>query len=257
METEEGLCKKNDLEEPARNGSAGYFGGSEIWKLLGLSVLVAMILIGCSRTWNYVELAEPAIAESPSASDCKECHEDEYASWDKTKHSEPSRMQKIPFQQLHECGACHDNLVPHVDELGDDVPSAIPEMTKTEQNAVCGKCHYNQELLGRKAINPHDKHALFMSVGFQDKKRLISCLECHSGHEGKGNMLQGIRAHNCFKCHKEAIVTMGVFQPLNYLFVGKVCFACHPPHGGTTKGMVARMTTGIALTCVPCHLPGS
>lgn len=151
------------------------------------------------------------------------------------------------------CGACHDNLATHADKPDVVVPSVLTELEKTQQNNVCGKCHYSQDLLGKKAINPHDKHALFMSVGFEGKKRQISCLECHSGHKGKGDMLHGIKAHTCFKCHKEAIVTMGIFQPLNYLLAGKVCLGCHPPHGGTAKDMVARMATGIAMTCVPCH----
>jgi len=40
-------------------------------------------------------------------------------------------------------------------------------------------------------------------------------------------MLVSITAPVGFTCHKEAIVTMGVFQPFNYLFFGKTCQAYH------------------------------
>jgi hypothetical protein len=38
-------------------------------------------------------------------------------------------------------------------------------MTRTEQNIICGKLHFNQKLLGRRSINPEDKHVILMSVG--------------------------------------------------------------------------------------------
>ena len=228
-----------------------------MWKALGLCFLIALILIGCSRTWNYTELEEFSVdTNSPPALDCRECHQREYDSWKATKHANSSHMQAIPLDQLQGCGACHGNLTSHKNEPATNVPPDLPELGKAEQNVVCGKCHYNKELLGKKAINPHDKHGLFMSVGFEGKKRQISCLDCHSGHKGKGDMLHGIRAHTCFKCHKEAIVTMGVFQLPNYLSAGKVCLGCHPPHGGTFVGKSARMITGALLTCVICHPTG-
>jgi predicted CXXCH cytochrome family protein len=224
---------------------------------LGLCILAVLISVGCARTWNYTRLEKfNAEKDSPSALSCKECHQVEYGTWKMTKHAGSSRMEKIPLEQFRECAACHDNLASHVDEPGVSMPAIFPEMEKTKQNTICGKCHYNQDLLGKKAINPGDKHGLFMSVGFEDRKRQISCLDCHSGHKGKSDMLRSIRAHTCFSCHKEAIVTMGVFQPFNYLFFGKVCLGCHPPHGGSTKGTVARMATGTMLTCVVCHPPG-
>ncbi len=66
-------------------------------------------------------------------------------------------------------------------------------------------------------------------------------------------MLAGARAHVCFRCHKTAIVTMGVFQPVNYLTFGKACQACHTVHGGSGLAKVARMSTGV---CVVCHFGG-
>lgn len=230
-----------------------------MWKFLGFSILILLLLVGCARKWDYAELDEfAAEKDSPSATNCRECHEEEHDSWKETKHADSSRMEKIPHEQLRECAACHDNLASHTVEPDVNVPSSISELAKTEQNIVCGKCHYNQELFGRKAINPHDRHGLFMSVGFEGKKRQIACLDCHSGHNGKSEMLQSMKAHTCFKCHKEAIVTMGIFQPLNYLFFGKICLSCHTAHGGTTTEKVVRATAGILLTtCVPCHVPGT
>ena len=67
-------------------------------------------------------------------------------------------------------------------------------------------------------------------------------------------MLASIKAHICFTCHKEAIVTMGVFQPFNYLFLGKACQACHAIHGGSSGAQAARMGAGF---CVVCHVVGT
>ena len=126
-------------------------------------------------------------------------------------------------------------------------------MNKTDQNTLCGKCHYNQNLFRGSTINPQDKHALFMSVGLEGKKQQIACLDCHSGHKGGTEMLVTIRAHICFTCHKSAIVTMGIFQPFNYLAFGKFCQACHAIHGGSGTAQATRMGIGV---CVICHFAG-
>jgi DNA-nicking Smr family endonuclease len=40
--------------------------------------------------------------------------------------------------------------------------------SRSERNKTrSGKCHYNQNIFGRDAVNPHDKHALYKSVGFE------------------------------------------------------------------------------------------
>jgi predicted CXXCH cytochrome family protein len=94
---------------------------------------------------------------------------------------------------------------------------------------------------------------MFMSVGFEGHKRQLACLDCHSGHSGKAKMSAHLRAHTCYQCHKEAIVTMGVFLPINYLTFGKACQACHPLHGGSPASKSARMGVGV---CVVCHFTG-
>ncbi len=226
---------------------------------LVLPVTVTLLIAGCagSGRWDYTALkdirGEPGVLK---ASDCAGCHEREYQTWARSRHSKESVMQAVPSEELHQCGACHSNLPSHPPDPENNHPVKIATLSKTEQNAVCGKCHHNKELLGTGAINPQGKHGLITNVGFSQSKHQLSCLDCHSGHTHHSGMLKSIRAHTCFKCHKEAIITMGVFQPLNYLGAGRVCFACHPPHGASKPILAARLAVGMAGTCVICHLPG-
>ncbi len=224
----------------------------------GVVLLLASLiaLSGCApRTWQFtpIDTFKPAETVPPAAA-CQMCHQKEYESWMKTRHASATHMAVVPIQDLRECGACHTGLATQAADSSVK-PGPLPEaMSKTERNTLCGKCHFNQKLLDSMAINPDDKHALFMSVGFEGKKEQITCLDCHSGHQGGADMLQSIKAHVCFKCHKAAIVTMGVFQPFNYLTFGKACQACHAIHGGSSGEQAARMGIGV---CVVCHVVGT
>ena len=223
--------------------------------LLQAFACIAVLITGCARTWEFTPLETFKPAETvPPATTCMPCHQQEYDSWKKTQHSSLTHMATVTVPGLSECGACHAGIAAHASD-----PTVTPgispaRMTKSEQNLLCGKCHFNQDVLKGDAINPADKHALFMSVGFEGKERQIACLDCHSGHRGKSEMLVSIKAHICFQCHKEAIVTMGVFQPFNYLFFGKACQACHTVHGGSGGAQAARMGVGF---CVVCHVAGA
>lgn len=127
-------------------------------------------------------------------------------------------------------------------------------MTKSAQNRLCGDCHFDENRVGRNVINPQLDHGLFSSAGFEGKTHQLSCLDCHDVHSDHDHLLENSQANLCFKCHKSAIVTMGIFQPVNYLAGGKLCTACDAPHGTTRAGHAARMTAGVAALCVPCHL---
>ena len=215
---------------------------------------ILLVIIGCARTWMYhpIEKFRP-VGTVPPASVCQSCHPDQFGAWKKNRHGDESRMSRVPVAELRECEACHQNTTAHVADPQAKAPAKIAKMTKTEQNSICGKCHYNQELFKGRAINPHDKHGLYKSVGFEGQKQQLSCLDCHSGHQGKSEMLVRIKAHICYKCHKGAIATMGIFQPFSYLTFGKACQACHAVHGGSKGAQWARMGTGV---CVICHFVG-
>jgi predicted CXXCH cytochrome family protein len=216
--------------------------------------LICLILAGCARTWQFspLESYQPSVAV-PAATSCQTCHKSQYDSWKKTRHASEGRMAIVPINDLRECGACHDNIAAHAADPSNTPGTKIAGLNKTEQNTICGKCHYNQNIFGKRAINPQDKHALFMSVGLEGKEQQIACLDCHSGHKGGSEMLVSIKAHICFTCHKSAIVTMGIFQPFNYLFFGKACQACHAVHGGSSTAQATRMGVGF---CVICHFVG-
>jgi hypothetical protein len=66
-------------------------------------------------------------------------------------------------------------------------------------------------------------------------------------------VLVRIKAHICFECHTSAIVTMGIFQPFNYLTFGKMCQACQTVHGGSASERWGHMGVGF---CVICHFAG-
>ncbi len=220
---------------------------------LGFAVL--LLLGGCARTWQFTPIdVYKQVGTIPPASLCQPCHPSEYDSWKKTRHASEVHMAIIPVTGLRECGACHDNVTAHAADASIKPSISPAQLTRTGQNTLCGKCHFNQDLLGGSAINPEDKHALFMSVGLEGKKQQISCLDCHSGHKGGSDMLVSIKAHICFKCHKAAIVTMGIFQPFNYITFGKMCQACHAVHGGSSGAQAARMGVGV---CIICHFAGT
>lgn len=217
-------------------------------------LVVAFVLLGCARTWEYTRLESLQISENvPLAIRCRNCHEEAYQAWQKNRHGDAEKMAIVPVHGLRECEACHENTAEHLKDPEHYAPKDLTSLSKTEQNTLCGKCHYNQELFGKWAINPHDRHSLLMNAGFEGREKQLSCLDCHSGHSGKSEMLVKSKSHICFKCHKVAMVTMGVFQPFNYLSFGKACQACHAVHGGSGAAQWTRMSVGF---CVVCHFAG-
>ena len=227
------------------------------WKTAIGTFIVSATVLGCASNWNYDQPGKRVSdQDAPDAQICKQCHEHEYESWEKTAHADASRMKKLPGGSSFECGICHDNLVPHSDNPYDTKPSISSGLDKNEQNTTCGTCHFSKNMMGKEAFNPYYRHGLFMSVGFIGKKDTISCLDCHGGHSGKSQMLQRSKAHICFSCHKEAVVTMAFFQPFNYLSAGHACIGCHPQHGSPAGEHSTRVATGAAISCYVCHPTG-
>jgi hypothetical protein len=229
-----------------------------VLKSRALICLCALVLTGCSASGQgtHPKLAEPSPATSgPRAARCIICHKSEYETWKASPHGDAAAMAAVSRAQPRECGECHDDIAAHFASPHESRPPVIATLSKSDANRVCGRCHFSGGMPGKKAINPRHRHGLLTSVGFEGRKRQLSCLDCHRVHGGKGDMLRGMHAHTCFKCHREAIVTMGVFQPLNYAAAGKLCTACHATHGASTLGHAGRMIVGVGATCIVCHIP--
>ncbi len=223
--------------------------------LLCVMIVAAMLSTGCA-SMKKAPARGGSGADGGMAETCGQCHPDQYASWLKTPHADPGRMKAVGDASLRQCGACHELAEAHARDPEKVTPRSLDGMTGSDRTGVCGKCHFDKATTNGKTRNPHSRHGLFMSVGFEGFNRQISCLDCHRGHSEKADMLKSIRAHTCFQCHDEAVVTMGVFQPINYLTVGKTCVSCHPAHGGSRPEQAARMTVGLAVTCIICHPTG-
>lgn len=229
--------------------------------ILYFGLFAVITVCGCASN-SLFSFKRPLMPPPASIQSCTDCHSDEYATWSRTAHASAKEMKKVPTGTDRLCGACHDVPSAHPDAPDENKPASIATKTKTEQNAVCGKCHFDSSIVGWKDIDPKGRHGLFMSVGLDEKyKTQLSCLDCHEGHGKHADMLVTSRAHLCFTCHKEAIVTMGIVQPINYLTFGKACFGCHSPHGGSTAKQWTYTAAGTYLTvisaCNACHISQS
>ena len=188
-----------------------------------------------------------------------DCHDQEYETWSYTAHADSESMSRTASISDNSCTVCHEVAPAHAEAPDENPPRKIKAMSKSEQNALCGRCHFRKDLFGWSAIDPKGRHGLFMSVGFEEGyKKQLSCLDCHEGHGKHDDMLVTMKAHVCYTCHKEAIITMGIVQPFNYLTMGKACRACHTVHGASTVKQWAYTCVGtyltVAATCNACHI---
>ena len=225
--------------------------------MLLLVLVAAVVFSGCAAMKNSGQRDNEASGKDIASLTCTGCHTEQCTAWMESRHADPARMSNVTDPKLRQCEACHEQSLAHGENPGKVTHPSIHDMSKSEQNAICGKCHYNKNVTGGKTVNPHNRHGLFMSVGLEGYTQQVSCLDCHRGHGKKADMLRTVRAHSCFGCHKEAVITMGVFQPVNYLTAGKTCVGCHPAHGGSRPKQIARMTVGAAVTCIVCHPTGN
>lgn len=217
-------------------------------------------LCGCATAWKDL-LGRPYLPEPPGKiSACADCHSNEYNTWSRTKHASPTNMKNVPVGNGEYCAVCHVVPAGHEDDPEASKPADIAQQTKTEQNELCGSCHGDRDIVGRHTVDAGGRHGLFMSVGLDATKykEQLSCLDCHKGHGEHDDMLVTMRAHVCFTCHKEAIVTMGIAQPINYVTFGKTCFACHSAHPRDTWKQWVYTTAGtyatVVLACNACHI---
>jgi DmsE family decaheme c-type cytochrome len=212
-------------------------GGVPMKKLLLFSAacIAVLMLLPLTVSETYAQGA----AQYVGADSCKQCHEDQFKSFQASIHGK----KVIPGSPAAKegCESCHGPGSIHVDK-GGGKGVAIISFSKKEgakqKSAPCLACHENSKELISWDMGGH-------------KKMGVACDACHSGHSSKRSMLKGGQPGICLTCHKEVRADLNR-QAHHPIQEGKVkCTDCHTPHGGFgSKGIKADSTPDL---CYKCH----
>ncbi len=190
---------------------------------------------------GYEKVSGKPAAFAPAES-CKDCHEDIWNAFEKTKHGN-AKDPRAPASK-EGCQTCHGPMAEHVDagggketvnrRFGKDSP-----LTANEKSAVCLQCHEK----GNQALWEGSVH----------QGKGLACMNCHAVHGGNPKFLKFAVVHeNCFQCHKDKkseVMNRPSHHPIKE---GKMsCNACHNPHGSPTKHLIAANSTN--ELCYQCH----
>lgn len=166
---------------------------------------------------------------------CATCHADTVSNFDKTFHG---RKALSNAKLSNSCESCHGAGSGHVDGGGDI--SLIVNPKKLDAAAASGLC-----------LSCHKDAALMMWKTGSHATNDVSCLTCHSVHEGEGRKnLTKSSTDSCLQCHKKqkAEMRLSSHHPVPE---GKMsCVSCHNPHGGIEGNLKADSRQE---TCIKCH----
>jgi DmsE family decaheme c-type cytochrome len=165
---------------------------------------------------------------------CATCHAEKAEGFDKTFHGRKSLSNP---KLANACESCHGAGSLHA-EGGD--PALILNPKKLDASATAGLC-----------MKCHKDKALMMWKTGAHANNGVSCLTCHSVHEGEGRQsLVAGKTETCLKCHKsqQADMRLASHHPVPE---GKMsCVSCHNPHGGIEGNLKA---DSVNETCAKCH----
>ncbi|MDD5302059.1 MAG: DmsE family decaheme c-type cytochrome [Elusimicrobia bacterium] len=165
---------------------------------------------------------------------CATCHAEKAEAFSKTFHGRKSLSNG---KLANACESCHGAGSGHAD-AGDVAKITNPK--KLEPAAVAALC-----------LTCHKDKALMMWKTSPHKTNGVSCLTCHSIHEGEGrqSLVKG-KTDTCLECHtsQKADMRLPSHHPVAE---GKMsCVSCHNPHGGIEGNLKA--DSGEEL-CAKCH----
>ncbi|OGS01671.1 MAG: hypothetical protein A2V88_10945, partial [Elusimicrobia bacterium RBG_16_66_12] len=173
---------------------------------------------------------------------CAGCHAEVSEKFSKTFHG---RKSLSSAKLTDACESCHGAGGAHADGGGDVAKIINPKKLDASAAAdLCLKCHTNKNVMMWKTSH-HAQNGL-------------SCLQCHSVHEGTGRTSlkdravfeERIQTETCLKCHKKqkADMRLASHHPLPE---GKMsCVSCHNPHGGIEGSLKADSSEEL---CARCH----
>ncbi len=209
------------------------------WGRIRRAAFATMIAMLCS----FIKL--PAQAEEgklAGMATCATCHAEKVEAFPKTFHG---RKSLSSAKLANACESCHGAGAAHADGGGDITKITNPKKLDAAGIAdLCLKCHTNKNVMLWKTSH-HAQNGL-------------SCLQCHSVHEGDGRTSlkanavfeEKIQTETCLKCHKKqkADMRLASHHPIPE---GKMaCVSCHNPHGGIEGNLKADSSEEL---CAKCH----
>jgi DmsE family decaheme c-type cytochrome len=189
----------------------------------------------CSLSVLLLATAGGALAQEkkPESADCRGCHEDKLAQFDKTYHAGLAEG----------CLSCHKGGESHataqMEGKGTPGPS-LAKLSAKESNAICQSCHETKT------------NSTWM--GSAHERRGLRCTDCHSVHGFKSLRKQLKAASDpdtCYSCH-QSIRAQSLRTSHHPVREGLMtCGSCHNPHDGSKPKMIKAEYTN--ELCLQCH----
>lgn len=171
--------------------------------------------------------------------DCSTCHTKEHTGYVLTAHNRKADPRTPASAKS--CETCHGPASKHVEDPEKNKLRSFKKAAPADVNAVCSTCHNRGE------------HALWDNS--QHESRNLSCISCHSVHDGKsvtGQLKAAEQRDVCATCHRDkaAKLDRSGHMPVRE---GKMqCSSCHSPHGSTNVKLL-RKGDSVAEMCTSCH----
>lgn len=188
---------------------------------------------------------------------CKACHEDQFKSFEKTKHSKLSKIDSWK-DKVQGCEQCHGPGGKHVEDP--TVKGSIISFKGMDSKAIsetCLTCHAGKESHNNFRRGEHWRNN-------------VGCTDCHTAHPGEGNkvaesgsmtlvkgqpdntMLKAGEPQLCLSCHSEQKSQFS--KPFHHKVLEGMmkCSDCHNAHGGFETKQT-KLSVGADVACVKCH----
>lgn len=176
----------------------------------------------------------PPGAEFIGSGMCADCHEEVVQEFAGSVHS--ILLDSSPEYDDRLCEMCHGPGSAHAEEEDPALIVNPAKVSDSEAESLCLDCHS-----GRK----------FSDWQFSSHQTEgVSCVSCHSGHAGPGEMLRTETPELCLGCHTD--VRAAFYLPSHHpVSEGRMdCMSCHGVHGSQDQFV---MGIDQRDRCFACH----
>jgi len=216
-------------------------------------------VLGTSTADGLTGLTMPAAAADDGyvgSDTCAACHEDQFKSFSRTKHSKLGQIKSWK-DKVQGCESCHGPGKAHVEGGGDKTKIVNPKhLDPKAASETCLACHAGKESHNNFRRGEHWRNN-------------IGCNDCHSAHpseraiaengsmtlikeQADNKLLKAGEPQLCLSCHNEQ--KSQFTKPFHHkVLEGTMnCSDCHNPHGGFEQKQ-AKLAVGADAACIKCH----